>query len=60
MIRSASKFTPPPSRRCHDCGKPTNDYRCEACHKKWMEKHHVSTYAWEGASDEPYAVRYKR
>ncbi len=23
-----------PQRHCHDCGKPTNDYRCEACWKK--------------------------
>lgn len=22
------------SRECHDCGKPTNDYRCAACWRK--------------------------
>jgi hypothetical protein len=20
-----------PKRRCHDCGRPTNDYRCRQC-----------------------------
>ncbi|WP_297668962.1 hypothetical protein [uncultured Desulfovibrio sp.] len=23
-----------PQRRCHDCGKPTNNYRCAACWQK--------------------------
>lgn len=26
------------SRTCHDCGKPTNDYRCASCRRKWLEK----------------------
>ena len=26
------------SRVCHDCGKPTNDYRCSKCRRKWFEK----------------------
>ena len=21
----------PPKRKCHDCGKPTDEYRCEEC-----------------------------
>ena len=26
------------TRACHDCGKPTNDYRCASCWRKWLEK----------------------
>lgn len=29
------------SRKCHDCGKPTNDYRCEKCRDKWKRKYGV-------------------
>lgn len=29
-------------RKCHDCGKPTSDYRCQECWKKWRRKHGVS------------------
>ena len=32
---------PKPSRRCHDCGKPTNNYRCFRCRRKWRQKHDV-------------------
>lgn len=28
-------------RVCHDCGRPTTDYRCEACLGKWRKKHGV-------------------
>ena len=28
----------PPTRRCHDCGKPTNNYRCEECWQKIRAK----------------------
>lgn len=38
------------ARRCHDCGKPTPDYRCPACLAKWRRKHGVAAYAPE----EPY------
>lgn len=24
-------------RHCHDCGKPTNDYRCPRCRRKWLK-----------------------
>ena len=27
----------PPSRTCHDCGAPTNNYRCAEC---WMKIQH--------------------
>lgn len=30
------------TRRCHDCGKPTPDYRCPKCLAKWRKKHGVS------------------
>ncbi len=29
------------SRKCHDCGRPTNDYRCAACRRKWRVKNKV-------------------
>lgn len=29
-------------RKCHDCGRPTSDYRCQECWKKWRRKHGVS------------------
>lgn len=28
-------------RKCHDCGKPTPDYRCPACLEKWRLKNGV-------------------
>jgi len=31
----------PGLRKCHDCGRPTPDYRCPACRKKWQIKHGV-------------------
>lgn len=31
----------PGLRKCHGCGRPTPDYRCPACRKKWQIKHHV-------------------
>ena len=35
----------PGMRRCHDCGKKTQDYRCPACLAKWRKEHGVSEYA---------------
>lgn len=29
-------------RKCHDCGAPTYNYRCEACLQKWREKNNVN------------------
>lgn len=28
-------------RTCHDCGKPTSDYRCADCLSKWRQKNHI-------------------
>jgi len=28
-------------RRCHDCGKPTTQYRCPACKRKFQRKYDV-------------------
>lgn len=25
-------------RKCHDCGRPTSNFRCPACHAKWRVK----------------------
>ncbi len=30
------------NRKCHDCGRPTNDYRCAKCLQKWRNKNKVS------------------
>ena len=30
---------PAPSRKCHDCGTPTWDYRCAECQDAWKLKH---------------------
>lgn len=27
-------YRPGPTRRCHDCGKPTSNYRCNECWEK--------------------------
>ena len=35
------------SRRCHDCGRPTNDFRCYRCRIAWREKHGVQRDATE-------------
>jgi len=29
-------------RRCHDCGKPTTNYRCPKCLSAWRRKHGIS------------------
>lgn len=36
-------------RRCHDCGKPTVDYRCPRCLAKWRTRNGVPA----GGGDEP-------
>lgn len=40
-IEISRDLLPPPTRRCHDCGAPTDNYRCEACLAKWRAKHGV-------------------
>lgn len=37
---------PKPKRRCHDCGRPTDDYRCPVCLRKWRQKNGVSESAY--------------
>lgn len=29
------------TRKCHDCGMPTTNYRCDTCLFKWQKKHHI-------------------
>lgn len=29
------------TRKCHDCGEPTTDYRCAPCRATWRVKNHV-------------------
>ena len=35
------------TRQCHDCGKRTNNYRCNECLEKWRIKHEVTPNAVE-------------
>ena len=32
-------------RVCHDCGRPTTDYRCADCREKFRQRHNVSPEA---------------
>ena len=41
-------------RRCHDCGKPTYNYRCAKCWKKYKEKHKLA--AGENDEEVTYTV----
>lgn len=31
-----------PTRKCHDCKRPVDDYRCPDCLRKWRMAHGVS------------------
>lgn len=33
-------------RRCHDCGKPTVDYRCAQCWEKRRAKYRANCVEW--------------
>ena len=39
---SANTYIKMKKRRCHDCGKPTYNYRCDKCREKWQRSHNVS------------------
>lgn len=49
------KHGTPCAWRCHDCGRPTDTYRCPKCKEKWLKKHNVLLYE-EEAYDDPYRV----
>lgn len=50
-------LTPPPTRKCHDCGKPTNNYRCPICLAKWRKIHKVKSSQNSDASlDDIYYI----
>lgn len=36
------------TRRCHSCGRPTSNYRCPECLKKWRKKHGVEACDIDG------------
>ena len=42
-----------PGRVCHDCGRPTTDYRCRSC---WAKIRSDSTKAVEDFGDSAYIV----
>ena len=49
-----NELLPPPTRKCHDCGAPTDNYRCKKCLAKWRSKYAVS---YEGGDvDERYSI----
>ncbi|MDR1856862.1 MAG: hypothetical protein LBR22_06840 [Desulfovibrio sp.] len=35
------RLTPRKPRHCHDCGRPTANYRCDSCLMRWRVKHQV-------------------
>lgn len=39
--KQQSAQRPEYSRTCHDCGTPTNDYRCPDCWRRLRAKHGV-------------------
>jgi len=41
-------------RRCHDCGRPTTDYRCPACLAAWRRRNGVPGAG--GEADEGYSA----
>lgn len=47
-LSSARYGEPRPKRHCHDCGAPTNDYRCQKCRDLWRRKHCVTNTAENG------------
>lgn len=43
-----------PTRNCHDCGKPTSNYRCNDCWVKWKIKNNIPIYAKEDNLDDSW------
>lgn len=41
VVNSGGGVSTPKSRKCHDCSKPTNDYRCSQCLARWRKKNNV-------------------
>ena len=39
-------------RKCHDCGKPTPDYRCNACRERFYARHAVTGSFRTGDADD--------
>lgn len=39
--RDLDALRPGATRRCHDCGKPSNDYRCAECWEKIRGPDHL-------------------
>lgn len=50
MGRKSTDVYAQPNRKCHDCGKKTNDYRCPKCLARWRAKHGVSPNAVENGN----------
>ena len=53
-IRDWEKGNSLTQRRCHDCGRPTNDYRCPSCWAKKRSETELSgipEYEFHGKSE---------
>ena len=44
-----------PTRRCHDCGRPTTDYRCPRC---WARLRRTGGYSPTGEASDMDTVAY--
>lgn len=41
------------SRKCHECGRPCNNYWCTDCWRKRKKKYHITeNNAWAGGADD--------
>lgn len=40
--KTANIYIKMKKRRCHDCGTPTYNYRCDKCREKWQRLHNVN------------------
>lgn len=38
-----------PPRKCHDCKKPTRNYRCEKCTREWRRVYEVTEGRFHGS-----------
>lgn len=61
MSRHRKDIATDTMRRCHDCGKPTRDYRCAACREahleRWRKEQGISLWEFKNACEqESYSV----
>ena len=54
ILRQRQTKSETASRACHDCGRPTTDYRCPACRAAFRQRHGVARDA-DGGGEWLYA-----